>query len=867
VRSERAAAGLVECEASTTESAADVARSGSDRKEEEQARRHSARDAAIISLSNGTSVPVPWFLETKDESNARRKEEAKAFGADVVSRFSGFEDYSVLDRLNGASQPKRAIAAVREETSVHVPKKVPLFRGVATFVANGKTQPPRKRNDEEGGKDPAQSKETTVSSTTLRSLWRHRHARSAEEGIRREKTTTTSQLSSILQKVVSGSVLDNSARGHYAARTIQGLINALAEEVDDLNVEVDTKKDTPVWAKHVDAIRIKFSRLGFKPLHISGVGSQGQPPSSAHTSPTKNYGQLARNHEARSSERSGSGEATLLTDVSDADEAFDRIDIDNSGTLDREEMILALNLAANAVSPQDVDYGDNLPMLETLASELFELYDINGDGVVDRKEYKTLVEDMAALRQAQREEEERQEREALEKQSKEGFFSPVRKFVGRWWKSTPVGDSQNVQVVNGNVQTVNGDVKTVNGDRGAVEMATDSSSGRKIVDISQDSATQALGSITFSDLKLDLRRLIFGAVPVLKHITPGGPLVLEPFTATVTGSFVREDIMKSFLLDAALRRLVARVIRKRAGSLRDFVEGALFKGRSWKTFSESGVRVEVPELTNVEFDKKDRMIITGTAMVQTRPNAPVIEQKFKVRTKIGTTNNGRNIRLMEPELALVVECPKVWERNIEILHSAFGFDPPPRPAPLYSFFPIYSPFRIQDDPGFDLGEDNTIKEIYIKDGALCFEMSAVLRPGRFLGSHYVAFTVPMRTFIVTMDRVTEGIRAARRVKRAARDLKEKAVRIDQRNFLPRITLDTAENVLLGRGDIKSDEKTGSSAKPAANSPAPSRRSFFGRFVDGYLQAESNDEKKERLTTAIRDFFGRQGDGAQEGEGR
>ena len=50
-------------------------------------------------------------------------------------------------------------------------------------------------------------------------------------------------------------------------------------------------------------------------------------------------------------------------------------------------------------------------------------------------------------------------------------------------------------------------------------------------------------------------------------------------------------------------------------------------------------------------------------------------------------------------------------------------------------------------------------------------MSAVLRPGRFLGSHYIAFTVPIRTFIVTLDRVREGMRAARQAKNAAKDAK------------------------------------------------------------------------------------------------
>lgn len=178
--------------------------------------------------------------------------------------------------------------------------------------------------------------------------------------------------------------------------------------------------------------------------------------------------------------------------------------------------------------------------------------------------------------------------------------------------------------------------------------------------------SKSLGSITFSDIKMDLRRLFFGGIPILKHLVPGGPLILEPFTTTVTGSFNRNDIMNSFLLDAGLRRLVMRALRRRVGFLRDALEGAMFKGRSWKTFGDEtggGPRVEIPELTNVEFDEKDKLIITGRARVQTSPDAAVINQSFKVRTSIGTRKDGRFIRLEEPELALVIECPESWENK------------------------------------------------------------------------------------------------------------------------------------------------------------------------------------------------------------
>lgn len=157
---------------------------------------------------------------------------------------------------------------------------------------------------------------------------------------------------------------------------------------------------------------------------------------------------------------------------------------------------------------------------------------------------------------------------------------------------------------------------------------------------------------------------------------------------------------------------------------------------------------------------------------------------------------------------------------------------PARPKPLYSFFPIYSPFKVDDNDGFDLGDDNRIKKLYIEDGALKFELKATIRPGRFLGNHYIAFSIPNRTFIVTMDRVKEGIRSARQAKAAMKAAKAS---------LPK--------------ELKRAEKR---KKAASNPKQP--KSFFSRFVSGYLQVE-RDENSNTLapaTTAIRDFFGRQG---------
>ena len=176
-------------------------------------------------------------------------------------------------------------------------------------------------------------------------------------------------------------------------------------------------------------------------------------------------------------------------------------------------------------------------------------------------------------------------------------------------------------------------------------------------------AAKCLGSITFSGLKLDLRRLAFGGVPVLKRITPGGPLILEPFTMTIAGSFSASDIMNSSIIDAGLRQLVSLVLRRRMRSFRDLVDLAVLKGRDWTMASAMAPVTQVTELSSVEFDKNNKMIITGRAKIRTRPGAPTIEQAFKVRVNAGTRKNGRFIRLVEPELAFVLECPKPMEEG------------------------------------------------------------------------------------------------------------------------------------------------------------------------------------------------------------
>ena len=144
-------------------------------------------------------------------------------------------------------------------------------------------------------------------------------------------------------------------------------------------------------------------------------------------------------------------------------------------------------------------------------------------------------------------------------------------------------------------------------------------------------------------------------------------------------------------------------------------------------------------------------------------------------------------------------------------------------------------------------------------------MSAVLRPGRFLGNHYLAFTIPQRTFIITMDRVREGIRAARQNKRAAlaaaKEMATSARRTKGRNYLDAVAQSFSNQDLVTDRENFRLAQIREQAKKAViiPHPPPPSKSFFSRFVDGYLGAgKDTSENHERLTIAISDWFGRQG---------
>lgn len=191
-------------------------------------------------------------------------------------------------------------------------------------------------------------------------------------------------------------------------------------------------------------------------------------------------------------------------------------------------------------------------------------------------------------------------------------------------------------------------------------------------------------------------------------------------------------------------------------------------------------------------------------------------------------------------------------RRLGAACEALGLPRPTRPRPVYSFFPIYSPFKVNENTGFNMGEDNQLRKIFVRDGKLRFEMRSVLRPGRFLGNHYLAFTVPNRTFIITMDRVREGIRVARQNKKIAareKQLLDDAPETSKRDFSARRLVRSARN-LADRRRLLDTLK--------AKQPKP--RSFFARFVEGYTLVERDGEaENEQLTSEISDWFGRQGE--------
>lgn len=152
------------------------------------------------------------------------------------------------------------------------------------------------------------------------------------------------------------------------------------------------------------------------------------------------------------------------------------------------------------------------------------------------------------------------------------------------------------------------------------------------------------------------------------------------------------------------------------------------------------------------------------------------------------------------------------------------------------------------------------------------QISAFLRPGRFLGNHYLAFTVPNRTLILTLDRVREGMRNARRNKRlaelAAREVQKLAAAQGPAGGGTGPADESGKISPEGKARIRRLEKELKATiqeeaiirEMEEDSNKENGKSFISRFVEGYsgaIREELDLEMNARLSSSISDFFGSQ----------
>jgi len=584
-------------------------------------------------------------------------------------------------------------------------------------------------------------------------FWRRRHVPTENQ---RDEGSSRLKLSLLLSRIV-----EPPKERRYGARAITGLIKALAEEANDLDVQVVTQANSPFWRKDIDRISIEFSRLAFKPFRLVAQADVTTPPKRDSFWHFWEQGNASR---------------SIMT----LDETFDILDADNSGALDRQEVAAGLgDVAGDLPSASASTRIRRRGVLQDFSSELFTVYDTNNDDVVDRDECRSLVQDMISLRL-----EEAKETEKVPfQQAASSFKLLADSFISVLGLTSDENQSVDHALQGESLEPLSG--------------------------------TRALGSVSLSNLRVDMRRLVFGEIPIVKDIVPGGPLVLDPFLVNATGAVASGDIMNSSLVNSGFRELVAVAFRKRLKSLQGVLEQIIGYGRP---LGEKGPVVQVTNLTSVDFDNQDRMLIAGQLQARKLPFVQAINIGFMVRTRIGTEQNGHVVCLVKPELGIPLQCPKVLEQGIAAAFKRFNISPPDRLAPIILFLPVPS-FEDDDNDLLDLGEDTCVDSISIENGLLNFEAGTALRPGKFLGSHYIAFIVPVRTFIVTLDRARTGIRIVRQAKKAEMEESD------------------------GEIDIPVD--------------IPPPRSLFTRFLDGYLQTEKETADKKQMAAAIRDFFGTQ----------
>jgi hypothetical protein len=280
---------------------------------------------------------------------------------------------------------------------------------------------------------------------------------------------------------------------------------ALAEEATDLDVKVDANYNTPVWNRTVDSIRIQFSKLGFQPLRMRGSDKKIEPDGDPLLDP-------ATHNNNRPSPSSS------LASIPSPDEAFDQIDTDNSGALDVDEVTIALRTAA--MDDRREGYiGElstkSLAVLGDLARRLVRLYDSNGDGVVDRGEYKDMVKDMTKLRsdrRAQKLQSNERNNGEVRRSTRLSTLEPIYSWVQGL--STSVYKSLFVKRPASNPTIDYPSLKVM-----VPDLLKSTTEGVPAISREVNANELPKGEIIISDLSLDLRRLLFGAVPIVKKVS------------------------------------------------------------------------------------------------------------------------------------------------------------------------------------------------------------------------------------------------------------------------------------------------------------------------------------------------------------
>ena len=246
--------------------------------------------------------------------------------------------------------------------------------------------------------------EMTASDSTPKKKWSIQKAIVARMSHKKKR-----QLSNLMNKVNKRTTKN---LGGITARTLSGLISAVAEEVDGLSVQLHAQEGTPFWRKQIDSVTIEFTRLGFKPLHMGGPDQMLQH-SKADKELEKERAQKIKQQQEQlrkeieerkvslkdadeDDEKEDECPVEYATDengntiatMSCADTAFQQIDVDNSGALDKDEIADALVLAATSMEAKQSG-ANNIPgvvadigassrkVIQGLAKQLVDLYDTN----------------------------------------------------------------------------------------------------------------------------------------------------------------------------------------------------------------------------------------------------------------------------------------------------------------------------------------------------------------------------------------------------------------------------------------------------------------------------------------------------------